>query len=253
MIHLPSLVGSISDLDERARVLKRAREDMKVLSEAGFNAILVENYGDLPFPKYRLDDARYLVFSHIVMGLISEIKIPLGVNILRNACGQALTLATVAGASFIRCNVWEGAYITDQGIIEGVAYQVQKRKTELSSHVKILADIHVKHSTSLGQFSLGEAAQNALKRGKADAIIVTGRSTGELIPSSELRDLALNYHIKPILGSGLNFENISSVFPYLSGAIVGTAIKKDPQDLSTSIDPIKSNRIAQRWISMKDG
>ncbi|MFW9855698.1 MAG: BtpA/SgcQ family protein [Candidatus Thorarchaeota archaeon] len=253
MIHLPSLTGSITDLEERTRILEDARQDMKILSSTGFNAILVENYGDRPFPKYRLDDARFLVFSYIVSRLISEVKIPLGINILRNACDQALTLATVTGASFIRCNVWEGAYITDQGIIEGVAYQVQKRKTELKSYVKILADIHVKHSTSLGQFTLGEAAQNALIRGKAEAIIVTGRSTGKPISPSELRELALNSNIKPILGSGLNFENIPSFFPYLSGAIVGTAIKKNPKDLFTAVDPVKSKRIAQRWISMKNG
>lgn len=251
MIHLPSLTSSVYDAAKWECVLAQAREDLNTLAKAGFDAILVENYGDQPYPKYRLDDAKFLVFNHVITRLIPEVEIPLGINILRNACIQALTLATVAGASFIRCNVWEGAYITDQGLIEGVATQVQQRKTEIRSRVKILADVHVKHSTPLGQFTLGEAAQNALTRGKADAVIVTGRSTGQLIAPSKLKELVTDYQIRPILGSGLTIENIPDVFPFLSGAIVGTAIKKDPTDLTSPLDARKANELAQKWHSKR--
>jgi predicted TIM-barrel enzyme len=76
--------------------------------------------------------------------------------------------------------------------------------------------------------------------------------TGQLIAPSKLMELFTNYQIKPIIGSGLTFENIPDVIPYLSGAIVGTAIKKDPTNLSTPVDPGKAKSIAQRWKSMKN-
>ncbi|WP_455142352.1 BtpA/SgcQ family protein [Candidatus Hodarchaeum mangrovi] len=248
MIHLPPFPRpSEKSLDS---VIEHCLCDVQVLQETGFDAILIENFHDNPFPKYRLDDYKYLVMSTIVGEIVKEIKIPFGINILRNACKQALIMAAVHGAAFIRCNVWEGTYITDQGKIESVAYDVIRKKNIFGLNIMILADVHVKHASPLGNFSLEEASKNALIRGKADAIIVSGRETGSMIHLVDLQKLYQLTGIKPILGSGLTSKNVQQVFPYISGAIVGTFLKNG--DLSALIDQNKAEKLSQIWKSEKD-
>jgi len=249
MVHLPSFdfTGEKS-LDD---VIEFSLQEASILEKAGFDAILIENFHDAPYSKYRIDDYRYLVMNNIVNLVVKNSHIPCGVNILRNAAVQALIMATVNQASFIRVNVYEGAYITDQGIIESVAKDVIQKKNEIRSQVKILADVHVKHALPFGGgFTLEESARNALKRAKADAIIVSGRETGALVDLRELRNLTGISGIYPILGSGLTVNNLPQVFPYISGAIVGSWLKVD--DLQSPTDQAKAEELVNAWKSQKE-
>lgn len=237
MVHLPPLPSD--------NVFEHSIQDAITLENAGFDAILIENYHDTPYPKSRLDDIRFLLFNSIVEKITSKVNIPCGVNILRNACVQALIIATINRGSFIRCNIYEGAYVTDQGIIESVADEVQQKMRELISKVKILADVHVKHATPLGDFSLEEAATNVISREGADAVILSGRATGRLIELNKLRNFVQSTRIKPILGSGLTINNLSQVSPYISGAIVGSSIKVT--DISSPVDTNKAKILVKEW------
>ncbi|MFX0182501.1 MAG: BtpA/SgcQ family protein [Candidatus Hodarchaeota archaeon] len=250
MVHLPPLLKHNEtpfSIDETSEI---CFQDAITLEKAGFDAILIENYHDTPYSKYRLDDARFLIMNSIVGRIKSKISIPFGINILRNACVQALVMAMVNQASFIRCNIYEGVYVTDQGIIEGVAAEVRKKYQELRLRVKILADIQVKHATPLGDFSMTEAATNAIHRGKADAVIVSGRETGKIIDNAKLETFVNQSKIQPILGSGLSMENLSIVFPFISGAIVGTSIKIS--DLKSPIDYDKASQLSNLWNSKRE-
>ena len=243
MIHLPPLYP-LSDypLD---KVIEFALSEAEKLVNAEFSAIMIENFMDNPFPKERVSDYVFSKLSIIVSEIKKQVPIPIGVNILRNACLQALALATVLNLSFIRCNVFEGVYVTDQGLIEGAAFELINLKRQLKSSVKILADVHVKHSRPLGDFTLREAATNAIKRGKADAIIVSGKATGKPPTLEQLKQLK-DINIRPILGSGLTVNNLSDFSTYISGAIVGTSIKIN-SDVYNPIDDNKAIAISKAW------
>ena len=253
MVHLPSFESMLSpnfDFDETFRI---SIADALALNQAGFDAILIENFHDVPFPKTRISDSKFLLMSKIVNKIIDSVSsMAIGVNVLRNACVQALIIATINGASFIRCNVWEVAYVTDQGVIEGVAAEVIDEKIAVNSQVKILADVLVKHATPVGQFSLEEAANNALYRGKADAIILSGKETGKLIQLEKLKQFYTDTKIKPILGSGVNETNLRSVFPFISGAIVGSSLKYEPSNLHSPIDLEKATSLKNLWNELRD-
>lgn len=250
MVHLPSLNKAFEASNTTGNIFEISIQDAITLEKAGFDAVLIENFHDTPFSKYRLDDEKFILMSAIVKEIGSKISISWGVNILRNACVQALIMATVNQGSFIRCNIYEGAYVTDQGIIESVAKDVQQKKREINSKVKILADVHVKHATPLSDFSLEEAASNALSREGADAIIVSGKTTGTLIEISRLKNFVKTTKIKPILGSGLTTNNLSEVFPYISGVIVGSSIKVT--DLSSPIDIGKAKTLVNDWKAERE-
>ncbi len=249
MVHLPPLIKPFNASDSFEDIFEISVQDTITLEKAGFDAILIENYHDIPFAKYRLDDVKFILMNSVVNKIISKMNIPCGINILRNACVQALMMATINQGSFIRCNIYEGAYVTDQGIIESVAKDVQQKIREINSKVKILADVHVKHATPLGDFSLEEASSNALSREGADTIIVSGKSTGSLIEITKLKNFVKTTKIKPILGSGLSTKNLSEVFPYISGVIVGSTIKVT--DLSSPIDMEKAKTLMNDWKTEK--
>ena len=58
MVHLlplPGAPGYRGSIDEIAAC---AASDARILADAGFDAVLVENYGDAPFRKERVEPAR---------------------------------------------------------------------------------------------------------------------------------------------------------------------------------------------------
>ncbi len=252
MIHLPSFESSLSPDFDFNESFRKSIADALTLKQAGFDALLIENFHDIPYTKTRISDAKFLIMSKIVNKIIESVPdIAVGVNILRNACLQALTIATLNHASFIRCNIWEGAYVTDQGIIEGLASEVIHEKQRLHSEVLVLADVGVKHATPLGQFSLEEAARNALDRGGADGIILSGRETGSLLPLDTLTQFVAKTKHKPFLGSGVTMENVSTVFPLISGVIIGSSLKYDISNLHSPIDLEKASEFMSKWKSLR--
>ena len=81
-----------------------------------------------------------------------------GVNLLRNACLEALQIAAVTGADFIRCNIVIGAYVTDQGIIQGCAAELARLRMTLDRDIAVLGDVHVKHAAPLFDVPIEDAA-----------------------------------------------------------------------------------------------
>ena len=65
---------------------------------------------------------------------------------------------------------------------------------------------------------------------RADALIVTGRATGEKPVVGELKSVKQAVGDVPVLvGSGVNPENARELLALADGAIVGTSLKKDGQ------------------------
>jgi membrane complex biogenesis BtpA family protein len=151
-----------------------------------------------------------------------EVRLPFGVNVLRNDALSALAIAAATGASFIRVNVHTGAAVTDQGIIEGDAYATLRKRAALAPHVLIFADYLVKHATPLGETS----PKDLRMRGLADALIVTGAETGAAADPQRLRTLRESVDAPLLLGSGLTAENATESAD-ADGANVGTAFKRE--------------------------
>lgn len=241
MIHLPSLRNTDFDINE---IINYAIDETKKLEDLGYDGIVIENFGDQPFSSIKVEDEIIVKLSIICHELRKVFSGSIGLNILRNATLQAMKIASILKLDFVRSNIWEGAYVTDQGIINGVAYDVMKTKRLMNSKVKIFADIFVKHATPLADFSVLEAAEHALGRGGADDIIISGRKSGGEIDYSMLDELNSS-GIKPIIGSGLKLDSIPKYKGKISGAIVGSAIKE--KDITSKIDMSKASEFIKKW------
>jgi membrane complex biogenesis BtpA family protein len=221
MIHLAPLPGAplFTSLDE---VIAAALADARAIRDGGCDGFAIENYGDRPFTRGRVEAETVAAMTRVITEVVREVRLPFGVNVLRNDAQSALAIAAATGAAFIRVNVHTGAAVTDQGIIEGDAYATLRKRAALAPEVLIFADYLVKHATPMGEVS----AKDLRLRGLADALIVTGAETGAAADPSRLRALREQVDAPLLLGSGLTAEN-AATFADADGAIVGTSLKRN--------------------------
>ncbi len=242
VVHLAALPGSPRNSVPFDRVVERAVSDARRYRDGGASAVIVENFGDVPYSKDRVEPHVIAATALAVDRVMSSVDIPVGINLLRNDARAALGVAAITGASFIRVNVHTGTMVTDQGIIEGQADQTLRYRQLLGSTTEIWADIHVKHAALLGDATIEDSAEDAIYRGLADAVIVTGTGTGkETDPSDVARVRKRLPDARMLVGSGVNPESIAQLLPAASGFIVGTWVKEHG-DVHL---PVDSSRVAR--------
>ncbi|MFM7320445.1 MAG: BtpA/SgcQ family protein [Armatimonadota bacterium] len=250
MVHLGALPGSVRDRGDFDSVLVRAIEDAEALVAGGADALMVENFFDAPFAKTQVPPVTVAALARAVLAVRSVAGVlPVGVNCLRNDGVAAMGIAHATGARFIRVNVYVGAAVTDQGIIEGIARDVQRTRRELGADVAVWADVHVKHARPLGdgRESIGDAARDAVARGLADALVVSGAATGAGTPIEAVRCVAEAVPGVPVLvGSGFDAASAGSLLAAgAAGAIVGTSIKRGRVvDAPVDADAVRALRAA---------
>ena len=237
MVHLLPLPGSPRDPGQGMEpILERAIADAKALEAGGADAIMIENFFDAPFVKEDSPAHTLVAMTQVVLEIRKITALPLGVNVLRNDSISALAIAHVCRAQFVRVNVWVGAAVTDQGIIEGAARKANLYRRELGANVAILADIFVKHATQIGGGSLEDVAKDAVLRGLADGLILSGTATGSATSPEDLRRVKAALPDCPLLvGSGFNLASARELLKFADSAIVGTSLKPNG-DVTQAVD-----------------
>ena len=210
-------------------LLERAAQDARVLAQGGCHALLVENFGDVPFFRGQVPPETVAAMSLAIGAVRREAPgLPVGVNVLRNDARSALALCAACGASFLRVNVHAGAMLTDQGVVQGRAAESLRERQRLAPGARLLADVHVKHALPLVEQSIAEAARELVERGLADAVIVSGRATGDPPTSSDLMAVREAIGARQLLvGSGVEEDNVEELLSHADGAIVGSAFETD--------------------------
>ena len=199
-----------------------------MLMDAGFDALIVENFGDTPFHATTAPAATVAAMAVVLHAIRHEVQVPLGVNLLRNDAVGALSLAAVSNANFIRVNVLSGVYATDQGFIEGEAAKVLAERARLCPDVRIAADVHVKHARPLHQLDIGACAEETAYRAGADMLIVSGSATGKAAALDEIDQVKRAVPDRPVwVGSGVNETNVADMLQAADGVIVGTSLKQE--------------------------
>ncbi|MCZ6535264.1 MAG: BtpA/SgcQ family protein [Chloroflexi bacterium] len=227
MLHLRPLPGS-PDAEDLPSVRQRLLQDAQALFDGGVDGFILENFGDAPYYPNRVHPQTVAYMTLIGQEVRDAFPKPLGINVLRNDALSALAIATAVGAQFIRVNVYMGARVADEGLIQGEAHRVVRYRRELGSDVRIFADVAVKHSTPLGAMDLKDEVRDTILRGKADAIVVSGSATGS---ETSIADLKVAKEVAagvPVLaGSGVTVGNVAETLAHADGIIVGTGFKVD--------------------------
>jgi membrane complex biogenesis BtpA family protein len=235
MVHLLALPGAPLFGGSIDAVIDAALRDARAICDGGCDGLLFENFGDKPFHATRVEPVTIAAMTRVINDVVHAVRLPFGVNVLRNDAHAALAIAAATGATFIRINVHTGAMFTDQGMIEGEAAETLRLRARIAPNVAIYADHFVKHAVPPAGVDATQAAKDLRQRGLADAIVVSGAETGSPPDADRLRVVRGAIGDAPILiGSGLTAEN-ANAFADADGAIVGTSIKSggrvdDPVD-----------------------
>lgn len=227
VIHLQPLPGSPRYRGRLDEIVEAARADASALAAAGFDAALVENFGDAPFFPNEVDAVTVAAMTRCALAVREAApKLALGINVLRNDARAALAMALASEASFVRINVHVGARVTDQGILEGHAHRTLRLRQELrlDDRVKLLCDVAVKHSAPLAPRPIEEEAQEAVERGLADAILVTGAATGAPASRSDLDAVLAAVKVPVLVASGVTGDTLAAIAG-AHGVVVGSALR----------------------------
>ncbi len=245
VVHLRPLPGSPRWQGGLDAILRQAVADARAYERGGVDAVIVENFGDVPFTKSAVSAETIAAMAVAGQAVRAAIRLPIGFNVLRNDARAALALCAACGGSFIRVNVHTGAMLTDQGLIEGNAYETLRCRRSLCPAAQILADVHVKHAVPLGDWPIAQAARDTLERGLADAVIVSGAGTGV---AADLEDVQSVRGACPqariLIGSGVTVENVGQFLRFAGGVIVGSSLKVGGR-VANAVDPKRVRAMAK--------
>lgn len=230
MVHLWPLPGSPGYTGHNMdAILTHAQRDAETLLEGGVDGLIVENMWDLPYYVGADVKIEAVTAQAVAAHRIREmVDVPVGVNVIHNGWQAELAIAVAAGLDFMRVCILTGARLWDTGDLDhGCAADLLRRRQELGAEkVKLLADVDKKHSVPFPGLDLETHIEWTEFYG-ADALIVSGRMTGDAPQLDKVRR-ARDAATRPILmGSGTTADNIADFLRYADGAIVGTSLKVD--------------------------
>jgi membrane complex biogenesis BtpA family protein len=242
VVHLQPLPGSPRWQGDLESVIRFAVRDARAYEQGGAHAVCVENFGDVPFTRGSVGPETIAAMAAAGRAVRESVRLPLGFNVLRNDGQAALALSQACGGRFVRINVHTGAMLTDQGIIEGNAYETLRYRQRIAPETRIFADVHVKHAVPLGNWSIADSARDAVERGLADALIISGTGTGQVTDVEDVRRVRAQCpSTRILLGSGVTVKNISDYLALADGFIVGSSLKMEGK----IANPVDARRVAE--------
>jgi len=242
VLHVPALPGAPANTLNFQEIREFVTRDAEAYASGGIDALILENFGDVPFYPDRVPPETVAFLTALACEIRASFPQPLGINVLRNDGESALAVAIASGAAFIRVNVYTGARVADQGILQGRAHAIQRLKRALGSGVLVFADVAVKHSAPLGERALEDEVEDTVQRALADAVIVTGEATGKPASLDALRTARAAAHGAPVfVGSGARKDTIAELLTAVDGVIVGSALKLNGQ-VANAVDAERVRR-----------
>ncbi len=225
MVHLAPLPGSPGWRGSMAALLEAAERDADALCAGGCDVLLVENMGDRPYLKGAVGPETVAAMALAVERVVRR-GLPVGVQVLAGANEEALGVALAAGARFVRVEGFAYAHVADEGLIDACAGPLLRRRHALGAEVAVWADVQKKHAAHAitGDLSLGELAHGAVFCG-ADAVVVTGRSTGAATALDDVR-AAGGCGVPVVVGSGVTPADAAALGAVADGLIVGSWLKE---------------------------
>jgi hypothetical protein len=245
VLHLPPLPGAANYDGRSVREMAAvAAADAKVLEQAGFTDVMVQDASDEPQPA-TVGAATVAALAVVGAAVRAATSMGLGVVVGHNDGPAGVAIAHAVGATFVRVKVLTGVSIGPTGWMEGCSLEVAHMKRLLGSDVEIWADLHEATSLALSG-DLAWAAAQSLDFGGADAVIVT-RDSGVADACADIAALrsggAVPDGVPILIGGRVNLDTIGTAVDGSDGAILGSVIK-DGSGHDARIDPGVSAALA---------
>ena len=253
MIHVGALPGSPASAQPLDELVETAVAEARLLRQAGFSAVMIENMHDRPYPRGAAAPETVAAMTAIGRAVRGEVPLPLGVQVLAGANREALAVALASGGSFIRAEGFVFAHVADEGLIQADAAELLRTRRALGAEaIRVFADVKKKHSAHAitSDVSLADTAR-AAEFFLADGVIVTGTATGRAAAARDVAEAAGAVSIPTLVGSGVTPGNLGE-FAAADGFIVGSFLKRDGL-WSNAMDPARVTAMAEAFAKLPRG
>ena len=232
MVHLAALPGTPRAADSVDRIVDRAVREARLLVDAGFDAVMLENMHDRPYLLREVGPEIVATMTAAALAVRSEIDRPVGLQVLAGANREAVAIAHATGCRFVRTEGFVFAAVADEGLIStaDAGPLLRYRRSIGAQDVAILADVKKKHSAHAltADVDLAESVR-AAEFFDVDGVIVTGAATGRPADLADLADCRRATELPLVCGSGTTPENVGAILGSANGAIVGSWFKRPEQ------------------------
>jgi membrane complex biogenesis BtpA family protein len=224
-VHFPPLIG-YPDFPGIKIAETNALRDLRSFEHGGADGTIFENNYDQPHV-VEVGPGTSAAMAYLGSKIIDASQKPVGVSTLWNDFKTSLAIAKLLKLSFIRIPVFVDTVRASCGVIHGNPQEIIKYRRALhAENVALFTDIHVKHAELLSRYSIIQSARRAIASG-SDALILTGKWTGDAPDLNELKSVRVAVGNFPILiGSGADEKNAQALFRYANGVIVSTSLKR---------------------------
>ena len=228
MCHLKALPGDPGYDAERGLdwVIECAQQDLKALQDGGVDAVMFSNEASLPYLT-KVDPITYTTMARIIGELMSEIKVPHGVNVLWDP-RASIDLAMATGAEFVR-EIFTGVYASDFGLWNTNAGEVVRHQHAIhAENVKLLFNIVPEAAVYLGNRQIADIARSTVFNALPDALCVSGLVAGQETSADTLHVVKEAVPGTPVFANtGVRLENVAQQLTVADGAVIGTTFKRD--------------------------
>lgn len=245
MIHVPALPGTPHHHLPMPALVAHAVGEARLLRDAGFDALLLENMFDRPYLRRAVGPEIVAAMTAVAAAVRAAVEVPLGIQVLAGANQAALAVAHTTGCQFIRAEGFVFAHVADEGLMdEADAGPLLRYRRHIGADaVAIFCDLKKKHAAHAitADVDLAETARAAAFF-DADGIIITGVATGRPADPEDVRAAAEATHLPVLVGSGVTPETAPALLEHAAGIIVGSFLKEGG-DWRGALDPDRARRM----------
>lgn len=250
VVHLLALPGSPAFNREAGMrpIVEAARHDALVCQEAGVDAIIFCNEGDLPY-RVEVSMEQATALAAVVGEIEPEIERPIGIDMMWDPFAT-LAVGRAVGARFVR-QVFIGVYESDMGQLRpdpGAAFSY--RHSIGADEVAIFTNLTPEFASPLGTRSVGDRAQGARFFG-CEGAMISGPRAGSAFRFADLEEVKAACPDLPVLANtGVRHDTAERILETADGIVVGTALKVDGKtenriDLERTKRMVELTRVAR--------
>jgi len=247
MIHVPALPGTPAYKGNIQNIITKVKEEAKIYSDCGVDAIAIENMHDTPYLNKIVGPEIVAMMARAAEAVKTNSNLPAGIQILAGANKEAFAVALASELQFIRAEGFVFTHIADEGIMNSDAGELLRyRKIMGAEDIQIFTDIKKKHSSHsiTSDVSIEEIAK-AAHFFRSDGVIITGTQTGAAADLNEICKVKKSVKIPVIVGSGITDENVEKFSENSDALIVGSYFKKEGY-WQNQLDPFRIRQLVKK-------
>jgi membrane complex biogenesis BtpA family protein len=244
VVHTLALPGS-STYDREAGmspIIAAARHDALTCQDAGCDAIIFCNEGDLPY-RVEVGMEQATAMAAVIGELRPQLRVPYGVDMLWDPLAS-LAVGKAVGASFVR-EVFVGVYESDMGQLRpdpGAAFSY--RHSIGADDIALFTNLTPEFASPLGTRTVADRAHGARFFGCA-AVCISGPRAGSAFRFADMEEARAAVPDIPVLANtGVRHDTAERILETADGLIVGTSLKVDGRT-ENRVDPERVRRMVE--------